>query len=70
VSVKSGLCIFLLYSYDGQPGTFARKALVPQPAVRQMKSINADDYLADLLHHRLDAGFNIPSYCAYEKQAV
>jgi hypothetical protein len=33
------------------------------------KSINADDYLADL-HHRLNAGFNIPSYCAYEKQAV
>jgi hypothetical protein len=42
--------------------------LSSNPQFVKMKSLNAEDYLADLLRQWLAAGFSFPSYCAYEKR--
>jgi hypothetical protein len=44
--------------------------LSSNPQFAKMKSLNAEDYLADLLRQWLAAGFSFPSYCAYEKRAT
>jgi hypothetical protein len=38
------------------------------PQLTKMKSLKAEDYLADLLRQWLAAGFSFSSYCAYEKK--
>ena len=38
------------------------------PQLTKMKSLKAEDYLADLLRQWLAASFKFPSYCAYEKR--
>jgi pimeloyl-ACP methyl ester carboxylesterase len=42
--------------------------LANNPQFSKMRSLNADDYLADLLRQWLAADFQFPSYCAYEKR--
>jgi pimeloyl-ACP methyl ester carboxylesterase len=42
--------------------------LANNPQFNKMRSLNADDYLADLLRRWLHADFQFPSYCAYEKR--
>jgi hypothetical protein len=44
--------------------------LSSNPQFAKMKSLNAEDSLADLLRQWLAAGFSFPSYCAYEKRAT
>jgi len=44
--------------------------LSSNPQLTGMKSLKAEDYLADLLRQWLAAGFTFPSYCAYEKRAT
>jgi pimeloyl-ACP methyl ester carboxylesterase len=44
--------------------------LSSNPQFLKMKSLNAEDYLADLLRQWLAASFSFPSYCAYEKRAT
>jgi hypothetical protein len=37
------------------------------PQIGLLRTMNAEDYLADLLRNWLSAGFKFPSYCAYER---
>lgn len=38
------------------------------PQISKLKAMKSDDYLADMLRQWLSAGFEFPSYCAYEKR--
>jgi pimeloyl-ACP methyl ester carboxylesterase len=44
--------------------------LSSNPQFTKMRSLNAEDYLADLSRQWLAASFSFPSYCAYEKRAT
>jgi pimeloyl-ACP methyl ester carboxylesterase len=38
------------------------------PQIEELRSMNPEDYLANLMRHWLDANFSFPSYCAYERK--
>lgn len=44
------------------------KFLSSNPQFGKMRSLNAEDYLADVLRQWLAARYEFPSYCAYEKR--
>jgi pimeloyl-ACP methyl ester carboxylesterase len=50
-----------------QLASIARYATT-NPQIYQLRTMNAEDYLADLVRGWLSAGFHFPSYCAYEKR--
>jgi triacylglycerol esterase/lipase EstA (alpha/beta hydrolase family) len=59
--------------FYGTPSTGSQIAsiatlLSKSPQLGKLKPMNAEDYLADQTRQWHDAGFQLPSYCAYEKQ--
>jgi hypothetical protein len=50
-----------------QLASIARYATT-NPQISQLRTMKAEDYLADLVRGWLSAWFNFPSYCAYEKR--
>jgi pimeloyl-ACP methyl ester carboxylesterase len=66
-ATKTSFLYFYSTPSEGSQVAALASFLSRNPQFGNLKPIDADSYLANLLRQWLDAQYNIPSYCAYEK---
>jgi pimeloyl-ACP methyl ester carboxylesterase len=70
VSTHTAFAYFFSTPTTGAEIASIARYVSSNPQFAKMKTMNADEYLADLYRQWLAAKFDFPSYCAYEKRAT
>jgi pimeloyl-ACP methyl ester carboxylesterase len=68
IADKTAFAYFFATPTTGSEAASVLRWALKNPQIEELRSMNPEDYLANLMRQWLDANFSFPSYCAYERK--